>query len=104
VVTAQHEGQESRPPPGGDLRSGGIELLAWGDAVGQLAVPDVSEPEVFQIALEGGRVGLDGVGGEAEVARPGIRPLPKVDAPLERDAVEDDAGLGEARIAGDEAR
>jgi hypothetical protein len=103
MVAAEHERQESRPPPGGDLLTGGVELPTGRGALGQLAVADVREAEVFQVALERRRVGLDRVGGEPEIARAGIRALAEVDAPFEGDPVDDDAGLGEARVAGDEA-
>jgi hypothetical protein len=104
VVTAQHEGQEAGPPPRGDLRPGGVELRPGRGALGQHAVADVRQRQVFEVALEHRRVGLDGVGGEAEVPRPGVGALPEIDAALERDAVDDDAGLAEARVTGDEAR
>jgi hypothetical protein len=103
VVAAEHERQEPRPPPGGDLLPGCVELPAWRGAVGQLAVTDVREGEVFQVALEDRGVGLDRIGGDTEVARAGVGALAEVDAPFEGDAVDDDAGLGEARPAGDEA-
>jgi hypothetical protein len=103
VVAAEHERQEAGPPPGGDLLAGRVELPAWRGAFRQLAVADVRELEVFEVSLEGRRVRLDRVGGEAEVPRPGIGALAEVDAAFEGDAVDDDAGLGEGRLAGDEA-
>jgi hypothetical protein len=103
MVAAEHERQKAGPPPRGDLLAGGVELPARRGALGQLAVADVREAQVFQVALERRRVGLDRVGGEAEIARAGICALAEVDAPFEGDPVDDDAGLSEARLAGDEA-
>jgi hypothetical protein len=103
VVPAQHEREQSRPPPRGDLVAGRVELAPWKGAVRQLAVADVRQAEVFQIPLERGRVRLDRVRGDAQIARAGVRTLAEIDAPFEGDAVDDDAGLGEVRLAGDEA-
>jgi hypothetical protein len=103
VVAAEHERPEPGSPPGGDLLAGRVELAARRVAFRQLAVADVREVEVFEVSLEGGRVRLDRVGGKAEVARPGVGALAEVDAPFEGDAVDDDAGLGEGRLAGNEA-
>jgi len=104
VVTAEHEGQEAGAPPPPDLITRGVELLTGRGAVGQHAVADVRQREVFEVALEGGGVRLDRVRGETEVARAGVSALAEVDAALEGDAVDDDAGLVEARIACDEPR
>jgi hypothetical protein len=104
MVAAEHERPETRPPPAGDLCAGGVQLLARRGAVGELAVADVGQRQVFEVALERGRVRFDRVRREPEITRTGVRPLAEVDAALERDAVDRDAGLGEARVAGDEAR
>jgi hypothetical protein len=102
VVAAQHEGQESRSPPGTDLVTSGVELLAWRCAVGEHAVADVGQRQILEVAVEDRRVRLDGIRREAEIARAGVGALAEVDAALEGDAVDDDAGLVEARFAGDE--
>jgi hypothetical protein len=86
------------------LFPGGVELRARRRALGEHAIADVGQPKVLEVALEGGGVGLDRVRGETEVARAGVSPLAEIHAPLERDAVDDDAGLVESRLAGDEAR
>jgi hypothetical protein len=103
VVAAQHERDEPGSPPALDLLAGGVELLARRGAVGQLAVADVGQGEVFEIALGPRRVGLDGVGGQAQVARAAVGAFAQVDPALERDAVDDDATVGERPVARDEA-
>lgn len=90
-------------PPRGDLFPGGIELLAWRGAVGERAVADVGQGQVLEVAVEERRVGLDGVRGEAKVAGPSVRPLAEVDPAFERDAEDDDPGVRQATLAGDEA-
>jgi len=50
VVTAQHEGDQPGPPPRPDLVARRVELLARRRAVGQLAVADVGERQVFHVA------------------------------------------------------
>ena len=49
VVAAEHEGEQARPPPGGDLRASRVELLARRRAVGQLAIAEVGERQVLQV-------------------------------------------------------
>jgi hypothetical protein len=90
VVATQHEGDEARPPPGCDLLARRVELLARRDVRRQLAVADVGQGEVLEVALDPGRVGLDGVGGETKVEWSGVGALAEVDRALERDAVDDD--------------
>jgi hypothetical protein len=102
VVAAQHERQESGTPPRPDLIASGVELLAWRGAVGEHAVADVGQRQILEVAVEDRRVRLDGIRREAEITRAGVGALAEVDAALEGDAVDDDAGLVEARIAGDE--
>jgi len=104
VVAAEHEGDQPRAPPLGDLFTRRVELLAGRGAVGELAVADVGQRQVFQVALGPRRVGLDRVGGQAEVARAAVGALAQVDPAFERDAVDDDATVGERPVAGDEAR
>ena len=103
VVAAEHEGNEPRPPPRRDLGAGRVELLAGRRAVGQLAVADVRERQILQVPPERGRVCLDRVGGEPKVSRAAAGTFPEVDAALERDAVDDDAGVLEVARTSDEA-
>jgi hypothetical protein len=79
-----------------------IELLPR-RAVAELAVAEVGDGEVFQIAAERGGIRLDGVGRDAELVRALVRAVPEVDAALERDAENHDARVGRRRVAGDEA-
>jgi hypothetical protein len=95
VVAAEHVRDEPRAPPRGDLVTRRVELLARRGAVGELAVPDVGQGEVFQVALGPRRVGLDGVGGQTEIARTPVGPFAQVDPALEGDPVDDDATVGE---------
>jgi len=104
VIAAEHERDEAGAPPCGDLFTRCVELLARRGAVGQLAVTDVGQGEVFEIALGPRRVGLDRIGGQAEVARAAVRTLAQIDPALERDAVDDDATVGKRPVAGDEPR
>jgi hypothetical protein len=104
VVAAEHVRDEPRAPPRGDLFTRRVELLARRGAVGQLAVADVSEREVFEVPLGPRRVGLDRIGSQAEVAGAAVRALAQVDPALEGDAVDDDATVGERPVAGDESR
>jgi hypothetical protein len=103
VITAEHERDEAGAPPGGDLLAGGVELFPRGGAVRQLAVADVGQGEILEVALGPRRVRLDGVGGQADVAGPAVRTFTEVDPPLERDAVDEDPGVGRRAVAGDEA-
>jgi len=43
VVAPEHERLEPGLPPGGDLRAGGVELLARRRAVRELAVAEVGQ-------------------------------------------------------------
>ena len=70
VVAAQHDRPQAGPPEAPDLFPGPSELLA-GRAVAQLAVAQIGDGQVFEVPPEERRVGLDGVGGHAEVARRG---------------------------------
>ena len=103
VVAAEHEGDQSRPPPALDLGAGGVELLARRSAVGQLAVAQVGEGQVLQVEPEHRRVCLDGVRGEPEVAGSAVGALAKVHPPLEGNPVQHDRGLRRGPVAGDEA-
>jgi len=67
-------------------------------------VADVGQGEVFEVAFGPRRVGLDGVRGQAEVARATVGALAQVDPAFEGDAVDDDATVGERPVAGDEPR
>src|SRR5438309_6563091 len=104
VVAAEHERDQPGPPPGGDLLPGGVELLPGRRAGGELAVADVGDSQVFQVAGERGRVGLDRLGAEPDVERTGVGALAEVHPALERDAVDDDTGVGEGEVTADEAR
>jgi len=104
VIAAEHERDQPGPPPLGDLLTRRVELLAGRGAVGELAVADVGQGQVFQVTLGPRRVGLDRVGRQAEVARAAVGPLAQVDPALEGNAVDDDATVGERPVAGDEAR
>jgi len=104
VVATEHERDEPRAPPRGDLFTRRVELLTRRGAVGQLAVADVGQGEVFEVAFGPRRVGLDGVRGQAEVARAAVGALAQVDPAFEGDAVDDDATVGERPVAGDEPR
>ena len=75
VVATEHERDEPRAPPRGDFFTRCVELLARRGAVGQLAVADVSQREVFEVSLGPRRVGLDRIGGQAEVARAAVGAL-----------------------------
>src|SRR2546427_11157573 len=68
------------------------------------SVPDVGDGQVFQITGERRRIGLDRFGAESDVERTGVGALAEVHPPLEGDAEDDDAGVGEGEIATDEAR
>src|SRR2546427_3375679 len=89
--------------PRRDLGAGRVELLAGRRAVGQLAVADVRERQILQVPPERGRVCLDRVGGEPKVSRAAAGTFPEVDTALERDAVDDDAGVLEVARTSDEA-
>jgi len=104
VIAAEHERDQPGPPPAGNLVTRCVELLARRGAVGQLTVADVGQREVFQVPLDPRRVRLDGVRGEPEVSRAPVGALAEVDPALERDAVDDDATVGEGPVACDEAR
>jgi hypothetical protein len=104
VVAAEHERDQPGAPPGGDLFTRRVELLARRGAVGQLAVADVGQRQVFEVALGPRGIGLDGVGGQAEVARASVGALAQVDPAFEGDAVDDDAAVRERAVAGDEPR
>jgi hypothetical protein len=104
VIAPEHERDEPRAPPAGNLVTRCVELLARRGAVGQLAVADVGQREVFQVSLDPGRVRLDGVGGEPEIPRAPVGALAEVDATLEGNAVDDDATVGKRPVTCDEAR
>jgi hypothetical protein len=104
VIAAEHERDEPGTPPRGDLLARGVELLARGRAVRQLAVADVGDRQVFEIALQHRRVGLDRLGAEPDVERARVGALAKVHPPLERNAVDDDAGVSKGKAAADERR
>ena len=69
VIAAQHEREQPWTPPLGDLLARGVELLARRHAVGELAVADVGDRQVFEVAPERRRVGLDRLGAEPDVER-----------------------------------
>jgi hypothetical protein len=102
VVAAEHERQEPGPPPGADLLARGIELLAGRGTIREYTIAYVGQRQVLEVATEDRGISLDGIRREAEIARAGVSTLAEVDAALEGDAVDDDAGLVEARFAGDE--
>ena len=102
MIAAQHERQEPRTPPGGHGLARGVELLAGRRAVGHLAIAEVAERQVLEVAGQDGGIGLDRVRGQAEVERTAVGPLAEVHAPLEGDAENADAGLGERPLASDE--
>ncbi len=104
VVAAQHERDEPRTPPGGDLLARGIELLAGRRPVGKLAVADVGDRQIFEVALERGRVRLDRLGAEPDVERARVGALAEVHSPFEGNAVDDDLGVSERKTAADECR
>src|SRR5262249_56397232 len=84
-----------------DLFPGSCELLAR-RARAELAVAEVGHPEVFEIPVKGGRVGLDRVGGDPELARPMTGSAPEVDRAFEGNAEDDEAGRRVGRAAGGE--
>ena len=102
VVAAQHDRPQAGPPEPPDLLAGAGELLP-GRAIAQLAVAQIGDGEVLQVAPEERGVGLDGVGGEPELAGAVVGAAPEVDAAFEGDAEEDDPGAREGGPAGDEA-
>ena len=104
VIAAQHEREQPRTPPLGDLLARGVELLAGRHAVGELAVADVGDRQVFEIARERRRVGLDRLGAEPDVERARVGALSQIYPPLERNPVDDDAGVSEGKMAADERR
>jgi len=103
VVAAEHEGDQARAPPLGDLLAGGVELLAGRGAVGELTVAQVGQGEVLEVALDPRGVRLDRVRGQAEVAGTAVGALTEVDPALEGDPVDEDAPVRERAVAGDEA-
>ena len=91
VVAAQHD----RPRPGRQNRrisSRARASCSRGRAVAQLAVAQVGDGQVFEVAAEERRVGLDGVGGQPELAGAVVGAAAEVDAAFEGDAEEDDPG------------
>src|SRR5215470_12480475 len=102
VITPQHDGDEAGLPERADLFPGSRELFAR-RARAELAVAEIGHLEVFEIAVEGGRVSLDRVGGDPELARPMIGSPPEVDRAFEGNAEDDVARLGIGWAAGDEA-
>ena len=89
-------------PEAADFFTGPGQPLA-GAAATELAVAQVGHAEVFQIPLEEGRISLDGVRGDPEVARPLVGSRAEVDRALEGNAEEDDAGRRVRSPARDEA-
>src|SRR5438093_5779911 len=104
VVAAQHERDEPRTPPGGHLLARGVELLAGRGAVGKLAVTDVGDRQILEVARERGRVRLDRLRAEPDVERARVGALAEVHPALERNAEDDDAGVSERKAAADERR
>jgi hypothetical protein len=103
VIAAEHERDQPGPPPRGDLFTRRVELLSRRGPVGQLAVADVGQRQVLEVALGPRRVGLDGVGGQAKVTWAAVGALAQVDPAFEGDAIDDDATVGERPVARDEA-
>src|SRR5439155_12018824 len=68
------------------------------------AVTQVGDRQILEVAAERGRVGLDGVRGDAEVAGAVVGASPQVDGAFEGDAEEDKPSVREGSPAGDEAR
>ena len=54
VVTPEHERPKPWAPPGGDLRSGRVELLARWRSVRQLAVANVGQGQVLEVPAQDG--------------------------------------------------
>src|SRR5207245_8406542 len=67
-------------------------------------VADVGDRQVFEVARERRRVGLDRLGAEPDVERARVGALAEVHPPLERNAVDDDASVSERKPAADEGR
>ena len=71
VIAPEHDGEEAGMPEPADFLAGPGQLLT-GTAAAQLAVAQVGHAEIFQIPLEDGRVGLDGVRRDSEVPRASV--------------------------------
>ena len=89
-------------PEAADFLAGPGQLLT-GAATAQLTVAQVRHADILQIALQGGRVGLDGVRGDPEVPRAVVGSGAEVDGAFEGNAEEDDAGVRVRSPARDEA-
>src|SRR5438034_827304 len=82
-----------------DLATTHLYTLSLHDALPiYLAIAEVAERQVLEVAGQDGGIGLDRVRGQAEVERTAVGPLAEVHAPLEGDAKNADAGLGERQI------
>ena len=105
VVAAQHERDAARAATRRRSARGRRRAArAAGRPSGSSQSPMSASARSSRSRAERRRVRLDGVGGQPEVARAGVGALAEVHPAFEGDAVDDDPGLGERPLAGDEAR